>query len=369
MTARRGFGKCRKLPSGRWQASYVGPDGRRRTAPSTFGAKIDAAAWLAAQQTDIARGTWGEPAPVRRELPAFAAYAARWMRERELRGRSRREYRSILGGHLLPPFGELRLDQITPALVREWHASYGTRTPSARSKAYRLMHAIMQTAFVDDELVAFNPCRIRKGGSDPRQRTINVATEVEVDLIADAIRPEWRLLVLLAAYTALRFGELTELRQRDIDLQAQTISVERAASRAESGPGIVVGPPKSAAGVRKVFIPETLLDELTAHLALYAQPGPDGLLFTTHRGAQLYQSCFHREWKRARAAAGRPDLRFHDLRHTGATWLAESGAPLPVIMRQVGHSTPTMAIRYQHATDEAARQYAGLMSARRTGAR
>ena len=67
MTARRGFGNLRKLPSGRWQASYVGPDGQRHNAPATFGTKTDAGGWLAAQQTDIARGTWGKPAPARRE--------------------------------------------------------------------------------------------------------------------------------------------------------------------------------------------------------------------------------------------------------------------------------------------------------------
>ena len=90
MTARRGFGKIRKLPSGRYQASYVGPDGQRHNATATFGTKLDAGGWLAAQQTDIARGTWGKPAPARREgVPRFAAYAASWLATRPLRGRSR----------------------------------------------------------------------------------------------------------------------------------------------------------------------------------------------------------------------------------------------------------------------------------------
>ena len=78
MAARRGFGKVRKLPSGRWQASYIGPDGERHNAAETFLTKTDAAGWLAAKQTDIGRETWGKPAPAARAaVPYFADYAAR----------------------------------------------------------------------------------------------------------------------------------------------------------------------------------------------------------------------------------------------------------------------------------------------------
>ena len=118
-TRRRGFGKVRRLPSGRYQASYAGPDWRRHNAPATFATKTDAGGWLAGQQTDIARGTWGRPAPARREVPRFAAYAASWLANRPLRGRSVREYRSVLHGHLVPAFGPMRLDEITPQAVRE----------------------------------------------------------------------------------------------------------------------------------------------------------------------------------------------------------------------------------------------------------
>ena len=360
---RRGFGKIRKLPSGRWQASYVGPDGQRHNAPGTFGTKQDAGGWLAAQQTDIARGTWGKPAPARTEaMPRFAAYAASWLASRPLRGRSVREYRSVLHGHLVPAFGTLRLDEITPLAVRDWHASYGTRTPSARAKAYRVLHAIMATAADDDQLISANPCRVRRGGSDPRARRINVAEPAEVNAIADAMRPEWRMLVLLAAWTTLRFGELSELRRRDVDLDAGVLKVSRAVSRTDAG--LEAGPPKSEAGIRDVTVPRFLLPDLAAHLLAHAQPGPDGLLFTAPSGGQLYQSVTFREWDAARTAAGRPDLRFHDLRHTGATWAAEEGATTKQLMRRLGHANPTMAMLYQHATDRGDAQVAARLSRR-----
>jgi integrase len=367
MTTRSGFGTVRKLPSGRWQASYVWPksSGQRHCAPTTFDAKRYADGWLRARWTDIQREQWTEPVAPRGAVPTFASFAADWMATRPLRGRSAREYRSVLGGHLLPAFGALRLDQITPRAVAEWHGSYGQRTPSTRAKAYRVMHAIMTTA-VEYEIIAANPCRVRRGGSDSRTRRITIATEHEIDVIADAIRPEWRLMVLLAAWCSLRFGELAELRRRDVDLDGGVLRIDRAVTRGDHG--LVSGPPKSAAGIRSVHIPADLVADLAQHLLAYAQPGERGLLFTTHRGGQLYESCMYRDWNRARIAAGRPDLRFHDLRHTGLTMAAEVGATTKQLMRRAGHANPAMAMIYQHATDRADAELAGRLGERRSAA-
>jgi integrase len=115
---------------------------------------------------------------------------------------------------------------------------------------------------------------------------------------------------------------------------------------------ITVGPPKSEAGKRAVFLPPHLRADLAAHVAQHAQPGRNGLLFSTRDGQQLINSKLHRDWARARAAAGLTELHFHDLRHTGATWLAQEGATTKELMRRLGHSTPAMAMKYQHAEDE-----------------
>lgn len=363
---RRDFGKIRRLPSGNYQASYV-HEGKRYTAPKPYHDKATANLWLRRKQTEIADERWAEPvAPVRRPaVPTFAAYSADWLATRPLRGRSRREYRSVIGGHLMPAFGALRLTEITPQLVREWYFGYGSRTPSTRAKAYRVLHAIMATAAEDDAIPA-NPCKVRKGGSDTRKRKIEIATETEIDAIAEAIRPEWRMMVYLAAYCSLRFGEIAELRRCDVDLERGVLHIDRAVSRGDAG--LESGAPKSEAGIRSVHIPPDLVADLAKRMLAYAQPGADGLLFTTHRGGQLYQSCMYRDWNRARIAAGRPDLRFHDLRHTGLTMVAEEGATIKQLMRRGGHATPAMAIIYQHATDPADKALAGRLGARRSAA-
>ena len=103
---------------------------------------------------------------------------------------------------------------MTVAQVNEWFASYGRRTHSARANAYRLLTTVMKAA-IDEGLRESNPCRVRGGGTDPRRaHDTEAATTEQVDALAAAMRPQWRMLVLLAAYCQLRFGELAELRRK-----------------------------------------------------------------------------------------------------------------------------------------------------------
>jgi hypothetical protein len=102
----RHFGNIRKLPSGRHQARYRGPDGQMRSAPSTFGRKTDAALWLSVKQAEIARGDWMAPEMARQD---FAGYAEQWLRDRVLKVRTMELYRGLLGNHLLPTFGAMAM--------------------------------------------------------------------------------------------------------------------------------------------------------------------------------------------------------------------------------------------------------------------
>ena len=99
------------------------------------------------------------------------------------------------------------------------------------------------------------------------------------------------------------------------------------------------------------------------HLLVHTQPGANGLLFPAQRGQHLRDAALGRWYYPAREAAGRPDLRFHDLRHTGAVLAAQSGATIAELMHRLGHTTPAAAMRYQHASAERDRQIAHRMSA------
>jgi integrase len=166
---------------------------------------------------------------------------------------------------------------------------------------------------------------------------------------------QYRAMILLASWCALRFGELTELRLRDVvlDVDAETgvIRVECAVVRV--GDGFQVTTPKSEAGTRDVAIPPHLLPVLAEHLSKHVGPDRDALLFPAAHGGHLAPATLYRQFYKARDAADRPDLRFHDLRHSGAVLAAATGATLAKLMQRLGHSTPAAAMRYQHRRRDA----------------
>jgi integrase len=347
----RGFGHTRKLPSKRWQASYIGPDMARHLAPTTFDTREDAEGWLTAERALISAGSWAPP-KLRKRLAAspltFGEYAETWMADRVLKPRTRAHYRSLLDAHILPAFRDVPLTAISPASVRRWHTEVALGRPTLRAHSYALLRTILGTALADEE-IATNPCHIRGAGSTKRKITIKPATLPQLEKLVTAMPEKYRLMVLLAAWCALRFGELTELRRKDIDLKNGVIHIRRGVTWVDSKP--VIGKPKSDAGERDVAIPPHLLPAIKQHIEQHAQWGKDGLLFPSPQGVSLTTSTLYASYWPARKKAGLPSLRFHDLRHTGAVLAASTGATLAELMGRLGHSTPGAALRYQHVAE------------------
>ena len=364
--ARRYFGNIRKLPSGRYQASYKGPDGKRHTGPSTFESRQYADAYLSRVHGEIQAERWeppnanhgADPAPA---VPAFGEYAAAWLKGRDLAGGTRKLYRIILDTHILPAFEDVPLTAITPVMVREWHAGLRTSTgPTQRARSYSLLRTMLSTAVTDD-IIPANPCRVRGAGSAKTVRDIRPATLAELEALAAAMPPRYRLMVLLAAWNAMRFGELAELRRADIDVKNGIVRIRRAVARTDDGPE--VKGPKSHAGKRDVTIPPHLMPAVRDHLASHTKPGQDALLFpAVHGGGHMNPATLRRVYHPAREAAGRRDLRFHDLRHTGAVLAAATGATLAELMARLGHSTVSAAMRYQHAAEDRDKAIAAALS-------
>ncbi|QPP07878.1 tyrosine-type recombinase/integrase [Streptomyces bathyalis] len=357
---RRTFGRVRKLPSGRFQARYPGPDGIDRPAPETFTSRREADDWLAEKQTEVRRGEWQDP-----EAGAvnFEKYAVQWVGERALSPTTEELYRRLLRLHVLPTFGGLDLDEITSPRVRTWRTELLKSTGATTvAKAYRLLKTIMGTA-ADDELIRRNPCRIRGAGKESAGER-PVATVDQVDALADAIGPRWRLMVYIAAYGPARPEEQAEMRRSEVDLDAVGIWVRRAAPELTTGRR-AVGDTKSEAGKRFIVLPGFLRKELTRHLDWYAEKDPNGLLFVGEKGAPFRRSSFGRKWRKAREKVGMPEgFRFYDLRHTGHTLSTQSGATLKDTMVRAGQSSEKAALIYQHSTLERQREVAAGIEAR-----
>ncbi len=343
--AKRHFGTVRQRTSGRWQALYF-HDGKVHSA-GTFKTKADALVHLSTIDADLHRGAWINPKSGKTTLDE---YAERWLKQRnELAFRTRELYDYLLELHVLPTLGRTALVNLAPSAIRSWHANLAQIHPSTAAKAYRLLSAILRTAVVDGLLVS-SPCKVDGAGVErPAERP--VATAAEVGALEAAMPEHLRLIVALATWCQLRRAELLGLRRRDVDLPNATIHIEQSRTVTMHGKSLVKAP-KTRAGRRTIAVPGALIEKINSHLDRFAGSGSDDFVFVGITGVPLTANVLQVAWQRARSKVGRNDLRLHDLRHTGLTLAAATGATTVELMHRAGHSSSVAAMRYQHATKE-----------------
>jgi len=353
---RRRFGAVRRLPSGRYQARYLGPDGIMRPADDTFATKTEADTWLTIKEAEILDDEWIDPDAGAVFVPDYASV---WIEERPgLRTKSAKNYRSLLRCQVAPHLATVTVGELTLARVRRWRKKLldsGT-SEITTAKAYRFLRAVMNTA-VDDGLIKRNPCRIKGAGSEdsPERPALSVA---QVYALADAVGLRYRALILLAAFSSLRWGELAALRPEDIDLDACTVRVTRQLNKPGANP--VFGPLKSRAGRRVVTFADIIVSDLRRHLR--AVP-PGALVFTSPEGAALSNTNFRRRvWVPALAVVGLEGTHIHDLRHTGNQFTADAGANTRELMVRMGHDSERAALIYLHSSDKRQRALADAVA-------
>lgn len=351
--SRRSWGLNRKLPSGRWQASYVGPDGLRYKAPATFHAQDDAVVWLAAERRRVDLGTWTAPGVESDSTPSLTLehYCETWFAE--TKGRHKVRTRDLNRGYLdrviLPELGHVALDVLTVQQIRTWFAGLEP-FPTRNANAYSLLRTILNQA-LDDELIPANPCRVKRAAVKHRVVEPTALTAAEIRALADEMRPErWKVLVLVAGFSGLRWGELAALRRNDFTLTADDCSVTVSRAAVRRAGEFVIGTPKSRAALRTVPLPSALRTVIEEHMTEYSQPGRAGLVFPSVTGDVPHENTVRPHYKRAGKAIGYPALRFHDLRHSAATLFAQAGATLADHMVLMGHTSSAMSARYTHST-------------------
>jgi integrase len=153
-------------------------------------------------------------------------------------------------------------------------------------------------------------------------------------------------MILLAGLGGLRYGELRALRDRHYDQRFGTVVVEEAIDKRSRRNG-----PKTRAGRRTVHLPRFVVDALDQHVKSLRPVTPDDPLLPGPAGGVMSDGWHKREWNAARRRVGVPQVRFHDLRHTAGTLVAQQGATLREVMSRLGHSTTAAAIRYQRAAE------------------
>ncbi len=341
--ARRHFGSVRRRSSGKWQALYR-YDGKLRSAGS-FPSKADALASLSNIEVSIRRGGWTDPKEGRVQV---RQYAERWLAGRPgLAERTREYYSYLMEKYILSELGGYSLAMLSPSIVRSWHAELARSHPSTAAKAYRLLSTMMKTA-VTDGVIGTSPCRVVGAGIE-RAPERPVASMDEVRSLWDAMTPRFRLVVSLATWCQLRRGEILGLRRCDVDIPKGQLRIEQSRTFLRDGSSLTKEP-KTRAGRRVIAVPHSMIEELADHLERFVGPEADDLIVTTDKGDPASAVVLQRSWTKARRAVGREDLHLHDLRHTGLTLAAATGATTAELMHRAGHASPDAAHRYQHAT-------------------
>lgn len=365
---RRMFGYIRKLPSGRFQASYVGPDGTRNYAPRSFRAKQDANAFLSAVDVALSNNTWvkheksakaenssPKPLTMRGIYDEFIDY--RGIRGTPLKASTQELYARTLAV-TLGTFVDEPLDSITSNQVSDWYLSrVKTGKVTTASKGYKLLKAMLSYS-VRRGYIATNPCDVPGAQSASTGVDINIPEPEQVLVIAKRMPDNLGFAVLLQAYGALRFEEWTELRRKDVEIYEHggeehlRLKIHRAVVRV--GGVFIVGSPKSKMSRRTIEVTSSLIPLMREHLDNRVAKSPEALLFplpgaTTH----LPHYVFMKRWGKALVASSIPRgyFRPHSLRHFGATEMMRQGANFAELKVWLGDSSLQALERYLHPTD------------------
>jgi integrase len=360
--------RLRKQQDGskRYQARYSRPHpskaGQRLVSCKTFPKKGDAQSWLAEQHVRHSRDPHARPDRAKQLFPALVE---QWtaVRAASLEPKTRARYAQVVRTHLLPEFGNAAVGDISREWVRDFLAQLSATdiAPGTVHKVKTTLSSIMAEA-VERNMLSANPCHGVSAKVVRRERRkMQVLTPPEVHALADAITPHYRTLILTAAFTGLRAGELHALRRRDVDLPNGTLTVERALKVWKDGTP-TFGPTKTDEPRQVALAPE-LVEELSrlptlssgglvnrpdhGHSSPAVRPKPDDLVFVNANGTAIHQVAWlrnHFKPARVRALPDHEDLRFHDLRHTFVSLLIQQGVNVKAIAAQAGHARAAMTL-------------------------
>ncbi|MEX2551526.1 MAG: site-specific integrase [Actinomycetota bacterium] len=225
--------------------------------------------------------------------------------------------------------------------IRAWLSELEAKgcAPATTRKAYQLLASILKEG-VRERRLARTPCEDISSADLPKIEPgeMRFLTKAQIGELASAIDPHYRSLVIVAAATGLRFGELTALRVKHLDQLRRLIHVKEGMTDVEGQ--LSFGPLKTKASRRTVSIPKFVVGFMVDAISTRPSLGADDLIFVGKAGAPLRASNFRqRFWEPAvRASVGAP-CRFHDLRHSHAAILISAGVHPKVIQRRLGHSS------------------------------
>jgi integrase len=371
-------------PNDRWRGNYRDANGKVRIAKGPAGqssskSKREALGWANDMESLVRRGGWRDPDVGRMKFSAY--FEQHWLPNRMVELNTLKTYESHYKTTLRDEFGEVELRRITSGMIQRWVTSMireGGHPKTIKAKFLTLQTILAGkkgVSAVRDGLIEDNPCL---GVTLPRleKREASSYSVPEVDLLMKAIGSWWQPLLLLAAESGMRWGELMGLRVSSFSDDFHRVTIRNVileVTKADTGNGTPFmwkprpkGGQQRIAGLRSevaAVLRQRVIDlDLDTEDRMFSMPAKDGRVLRTPEwpdGRPVSRTTFRDFWERAHLEAGLPQegRRFHDIRGSHISWLLEGGADLPSVMRRVGHKQISTTQGYidpgRHADDRA----------------
>jgi integrase len=337
-------GKTNK-PVAAYRARWRDDTGRQRC--KTFAKKGDADRFVATMVAALARGSYIDPGAGRLKV---AEYAERWRVIQDHRAGTAALYERALRLHVYARLGDRPLASVRHS---DAQAFVTALSRSLAPNTARQVHAITRTVFraaVHDRLISESPFASIKLPAVRRAR-IDLLTADQLRAVIDAAPPRLRALVILAAATGLRSGEMLGLTANRVDFLRREVRVDRQLVYVPGSPP-TFGPPKTPDSARSVPLPAFAAEALAAHLAAYPA-GEDGLIFQSDKGGPVLRTTLHGRWRATLRRAGVDSgVHLHHLRHWYASTLNANGVPFTTVQEVLGHAPQGVTwATYTHKTE------------------
>jgi len=351
----RGEGSIYQQKDGRWVAAISLGNGKRKVIYRRTKAEAVMALQLANQAKLQGTLTSTRNETVEEFLSSWLQY---WVQPK-VRERTYKTYREIVAKHLLPAFGQVKLQRLTAQQVQKLYQeklSAGC-APSTVLQIHKLLrralnHAIQVNHLAKNVCLLVQPPRVSQL-SQQNPLTVEQAREFLKAALGDPLEA----LYVLALTTGMRQGELLGLTWADLDLTQGIVQVQRSLTRIPQQ-GVVLTELKTRGSRRRIELTDLAIESLTRHHlqqeAMRREVGDkwleQDLVFCNERGKPLHaNNLLRRSFHPLSEKIGLPHLRFHDLRHSTATLLLLQNVHPKIVQEILGHSKISVTLdTYSH---------------------
>ena len=298
---------------------------------------------------------------------SFEQWIEIWLTDysQNLKRSSKRVYRSFIDKHIIPALGPVTLKNLHPAVVQRFINSLADSAGSNLApKTIKDIHGILHKALTQAALLGYIPTNPADNCVLPKivkQKITPLKDEDMPNFMAEISKSPFKTLYITVLFTGLRRGEICGLTWDNIDFKNNLIFVTHQLQKLPADDQYHFVPPKSSS-TRAVPMPPSLSATLKSHRASQAQcaikagpawDNPLNLVFTTPLGRYVSPNSLSRDFKRIAYKIGRPDLRFHDLRHTYATLAIRAGDNIKTVQDNLGHASAAFTLDvYGHVTTD-----------------